>query len=299
MVVHNWDDKLEDPICRKRLLTGMTKIILEMAKVPQPKIGSFRFNNDCTISLDSRAMFAATAILEGQGTPRTIAEGHTYTCTEPFVADLITFLDGNLTSDVSAADAETDCRSQMATRTFLRAVAHHFIKKEYRDGPFVMQLTDLNPGNFFVDDDWNITCLFDLEWVCALPPEALSAPYWVTGCSIDGLTGDALVKFDEVRQEFMEILREKEAEYTLTWPLASVMEEMWATSGVWFWHSLTSVDAAYWMISHHLSENFAVVMTTDVDKTMSRLWSADADNAVETKVREFEEYAKDVQRLFD
>lgn len=299
MVVYNWDDKLKDSLCRKRLFAGMANIILEMAKVPQPKIGSFRFNNDCTISLDSRAMFASTAILEGQGTPRTTNEGQTYTCTEPFVADAITLLDENLTADVCASNTETDCRGQIAARVVLRAVAHHYIKKEYRNGPFVMQLTDLNPGNFFVDDDWNITCLFDLEWVCALPPEALSAPYWLTGCTIDGLSGDDLVKFEEVQQEFMEILREKEAEYKLSWPLSSIMAEMWQTNGVWFWHSLASVDGAFYMVLDHITPYFGFGMTSDADKTFSKLWIADAEEAVEAKLEEFKQYANDVQKLFD
>jgi hypothetical protein len=34
---------------------------------------------------------------------------------------------------------------------------------QHRHGPFPLQLTDLHASNIFVDEDWNITCLIDLE----------------------------------------------------------------------------------------------------------------------------------------
>ncbi|OAA71340.1 hypothetical protein ISF_01891 [Cordyceps fumosorosea ARSEF 2679] len=236
----DWFAKLADPLCRKRLFTGLSNIILELAKVPQPKIGSFRFNNDCTISLDGRAVFAGTSILEGQGAPRTVPAGQTYTCTEPFVSDMITLLDESYRAQIAASDTETACLGQMGTRVFLRAVAHHYIKKQYRNGPFLMQLTDLNPGNFFVDDDWKISCLFDLEYISALPVENLAIPYWLSGGTISDIEGQKLAEYEKLRREFMEILREREAEYRLAWPISTIMEEMWTTKGVWFWHSLAS-----------------------------------------------------------
>ncbi|RMZ80972.1 hypothetical protein DV738_g2348, partial [Chaetothyriales sp. CBS 135597] len=74
-----------------------------------------------------------------------------------------------------------DCRGNMAAKTLLRAVSHHYINKARRNGPFLLQFTDLHASNIFVDEAWNITCLLDLEWVCALPSEMLAVPYWLTG----------------------------------------------------------------------------------------------------------------------
>lgn len=36
-------------------------------------------------------------------------------------------------------------------------------------GPFLLQLTGLHASNIFVNNDWNVTRLIDLEWVCSLP----------------------------------------------------------------------------------------------------------------------------------
>lgn len=297
VLVNSWSN-MENPLCRKRLFRGMASIILEMARAPQARIGSFRFNNDCTVTLANRAMFAATAILESQGSPRTIQEGQTYASTEPFVADMMSFYDENLLFDRCASHSEDDCRSLLATRSFLRAVAHHFIRRESRNGPFLPQLTDLNGGNFFVDDDWNITCLFDLEWVCALPVECLEVPYWLAGVGIGDLTGDKLAEFSILRREFLDVLREEEAKLKLSWPLSSIMDKMWTTNGVWFWHSLASVDGASWMVLDHLSLHFCVRLTVEDDKVLSQLWNHDAEETVQSKMDEFSKYAEDVKELF-
>jgi hypothetical protein len=45
-------------------------------------------------------------------------------------------------------------------------------------------LTDLHGPNIFVDQDWHIKHIIDLEWACSLPIEMLGPPYWMTGCTV-------------------------------------------------------------------------------------------------------------------
>ncbi|KAJ0127283.1 Uncharacterized protein HZ326_29615 [Fusarium oxysporum f. sp. albedinis] len=52
-----------------------------------------------------------------------------------------------------------------------------------------LQFTDLHASNIFVDEEWNVTCFVDLEWISALPVEMLAVPYWLTGCKIDEIEG--------------------------------------------------------------------------------------------------------------
>jgi hypothetical protein len=40
---------------------------------------------------------------------------------------------------------------------------HYYVKRERRNGPFYLQLTDLHASNIFVDENWNIAYLIDLE----------------------------------------------------------------------------------------------------------------------------------------
>ncbi len=174
-------------------------------------------------------------ILENDGSPKTIQRDDTYHCTEPFVADLFHFHDQRFLTHPNAVYTRLGCRSEMASKVLMRALAHRYIRQDRRNGPFFLQFTDLHIGNVFVDDDWNITCLIDLEWVCALPVERLAVPYWLTGRAIDDLLGERLVEFNHVRQEFMEIFGEEEgkmaAEHDLS--LAQVMREGWISGGVW------------------------------------------------------------------
>ncbi|PNY25627.1 Uncharacterized protein TCAP_04425 [Tolypocladium capitatum] len=179
-----WTKQREDPARRQRLFRGMARLILSLARIPQSRIGSFRFNNDCTITLTNRPLICSMIILENDGTPRTINEKDTYMCTEAFVADMLSLHENRFLSNLNAVIDEYDCRTQMADQTFLRALSHNYIKRERRNGPFLLQLTDFHASNIFVDEDWNITCLIDLEWMCFLPAEMIDVPYWVTGCPI-------------------------------------------------------------------------------------------------------------------
>ena len=236
MLSKTWSAQREDPARRQKLFLGMARLILSLARIPQPRIGSFQFHDDCTVTLTNRPLTCTMIILENEGTPRTIQRGDTYTCTEPFVSDMITLHDNRLLSNPNAVYDAEDCRSQMAQRTLLRALSHHYIRQERRTGPFLLQFTDFHASNIFVDEEWNVTCLIDLEWICALPAEMLAVPYWLTGCGIDGLEEERLDKFNRVRKEFMHILEEEEQKITAEHDIqiSAVMHDMWDSKGVWF-----------------------------------------------------------------
>ncbi|KAL8420339.1 hypothetical protein RB594_003211 [Gaeumannomyces avenae] len=143
----------------------MARIILSLARIPQPRIGSFQFHDDGTISLTNRPFTTVLALLENNGAPRVLKSNTTYTCTEPFVSDMLTFHDESFLNNESAADSEETCQMHMAVKTTLRALAHRYTRHESRNGPFVLQHTDLNKGNVFADNEGNVTCLIDLEWM--------------------------------------------------------------------------------------------------------------------------------------
>ncbi|KAI1839579.1 hypothetical protein JX266_014210 [Neoarthrinium moseri] len=258
MLSNTWGEYHGDPVRRGRLFHGLARLVLSLARVPQPRTGSFQFHQDCTITLSNRPLSCSTMILENNGAPRTIPKDTTYTCTDPFVADMLTFHDGSFLSNPNAVSDDDDCKGQMAAKTLLRAVSPHYVKQEHRAGPFLLQLTDLHASNIFVDKDWNVTTVIDLEWVCALPIEMLAVPYWLTGRGIDEIVGDYLQDFNEVRQEFMHALEEEEsriAHRQLT--LAPAMHASWESGAVWFWRCLSSVNATYSLVDDHISPQFS------------------------------------------
>ena len=133
----------------------------------------------------------------------------------------------------------------MTIRFLLRAMKHHFILPSLRNGPFIVQATDLSQSNIFVDKDWNVTCLIDLEWICALPVEMLSVPYWFAPNDLSDNIEDRYDRFSIEREKFLPILNEELHSAPLGHQLeiTSVIERMWASKGVWFWACIESVNA--------------------------------------------------------
>ena len=112
--------------------------------------------------MTNRLLPCSVIILENDGTPRTIQRNETYTCTEPFVADILTLYKNSFLSNPNVVYNTKDCRGQMAAGALLRMLSYHYVDRERRNGPFYLQLTDLYTSNIFVDEE-NITCLIDLE----------------------------------------------------------------------------------------------------------------------------------------
>lgn len=96
---------------------------------------------------------------------------------------------------------------QTSSLTTMRAIFSSFFRRDLRRGPFVLTLTDLHQSNIFVDENWHITSLIDLEGACSLPIEILHPPYWLTGMAVDSIEP---CEHNNSRSEFMDILAVEE-----------------------------------------------------------------------------------------
>ena len=156
----------------------MGRIMLSLARIPQPSIGAYRLNTrDSTITLTNRHLICSAMIMESSGTLRTIHPQQMYQRVESFTSDMLTLHDNYLLHQPHAVRDVDDARERFTIRTLLRAVSHHFINAFWRNGPYLLQLTDFHQSNIFVDDEWNVTAMIDLEWICSLPVDMLSVPY--------------------------------------------------------------------------------------------------------------------------
>jgi hypothetical protein len=129
------------------------------------------------ISLTNRPLPCSVIILENNSALRSIEKSETYPCTEPFVTDMLTLYKNSFLNNLNAVYNEEDCRGQIAARALLAMISHYYVERKQRNGSYYLQFTDLYESNIFVDRHCNITCLIDLEWVCALPAEMLAVPY--------------------------------------------------------------------------------------------------------------------------
>lgn len=119
----------------------------------------------------------------------------------------------------------------MANLVIMRGLIPHFTNRKFRNGPFVLRLTDLHQSNIFVDDDSNVKCLIDLDWACSLPVETMRPPYWLTGYAADELVDENLHSFSEAHHEFMEFFEEEENLFPLRDGAASYWQTLWEIAG--------------------------------------------------------------------
>ncbi|KAF4629963.1 hypothetical protein G7Y89_g8178 [Cudoniella acicularis] len=122
-----WKEHRKDSMRRQNLFRGMARVMLSLARIPQPRIGSFEFHYNGTITLTNRPLPCSVIILENDGAPRTISRNETYTSTEPFVTDMFKFYNDFFLASPNAVSSMGDCLGQMAAKTLLRAISYHYI----------------------------------------------------------------------------------------------------------------------------------------------------------------------------
>lgn len=301
MLSTSWKEHIGDPVRRANLFKGLAHVTLSLARVPLPRIGSFTFRDDGTIALSNRPLTSTLAIMESYGTPRAIELNTTYASVEPYISDLLDYHDRRFLNQPNAIFNHVDGQRQMAQKILLRAIGHHFLPRDLRNGPYALRLTDLHQSNIFVDEMWRVTCLIDLEWVCSLPMDMIGAPYWLSGLGIDEIHGEALETYDSLRQEYMHIFREEEE--ALQRPqsslrLSELMQSAWTDGRYWYYSCLTSFNAMYTIFPHILAKFHLSDLSNDAAGALSQFWDPDSEKALAKKLMDKEKYDEELRAKF-
>lgn len=303
---------LAQPAKMRNLFRGVSRIILALARVPQPRIGAFRFNDNGTISLDNRPVTADMFVLENARAPRTMSVDTTYTNVNEYVSDLQTFQEQKFLAAPNAAVEEEDAKYQMGIMSFLRGVTHHFVggTRRWRNGPFVLYMSDANASNFMVDEDWNVTGMYDLEWMFSAPADMPRVPSWLTWSSVDRISNpasDAYIAYNETRAAFAEIFAEEERRVDTAalekalggTTLSAVMEESWASKTFWFYSSLLSITGMTHVASHQILPMFVRPSEPSAPfADLAKLWSTAAADVIAKKVEDHTKHLVNVAALF-
>ena len=286
----------------QNLCHGISQIMLSLASKPQSHIGSLRFNDDGSIILANRPLFCTNSLLESEGMARTVDK--TYATTGDFVDDMLRFREEVFRAQPNAVNDEDDCRLQMLHLTFLQRWKRQLVDCDF-GGPFVLQLTEFHASNIFVDDQWNIVALIDLEFVCALPPSMMYVPHWLSVDAIDEI-GGYMPAFEKMHKTFMDIFQKEEGhkagslEHENKTRLASLIQNSWEDYSYWFYLSLTSIDLIPYCVEDHLYKKFDVKLSTDEEKQLAKQTSsAWPPGFVEQKVRDKAKYDQDVVHHFN
>ncbi|KAH8746164.1 hypothetical protein F5882DRAFT_387429 [Hyaloscypha sp. PMI_1271] len=213
MLSESWDELRHDRNLRTNFFKDLSHIMLALSQSPLPRIGSWTIDERGVLMLTNRPLAHHFHSLENEGIPTNIPRNLTYMTTDAYYTDLLGCHDSRIRNQPNSMINEEDGLSQMANLFTMRGLLPYFTTRDLRHGPFVFNLTDLHRGNIFVDSNWHIKYIIDLEWACSLPIEMLAPPYWITNRGVDELKGEELQKFENACEEFMDIFEEEEKSF--------------------------------------------------------------------------------------
>lgn len=309
MLSNSWEDMRHDKDRRSNLFRGLSRIILSLGRIPLPRIGSFTMDNTGALSLTNRPLTLTLQQLENGGIPVNISRKDTYTAMEPYVLDLLDYHDSRLRHQPNSINDDKDCRAQMAAITGMRAVLPHLIQRDTRQGPFSLSLTDLHQSNIYVDKDWHITRIIDLEWACSLPIQMQTPPYWLTSLKVDELNGENLVEYNKVLEEFMEAFEGEEMLHLQQGlyggqdarPRTSIMRNGWESGAGFYFYALESTTGLLFLWGRNIKPVYSKVSYLDdeANKVLASYWSGDMEDTVVAKLQDRETYLEQLQKLFE
>lgn len=188
----------------------------------------------------------------------------------------------------------------MAALTASRALLPKLTDRRLRGGPFVLALTDFHQSNIFVDDDWHITSIIDLEWACARPIEMLSPPYWLSSRGLEEL-GFHLEEYTKLYEEFVEALHEEELEAYQSNSLTRLVRTCWDRGSFWYFHALDNPSALLALFIDHIQPRFATLSSAareEFSRVLTPYWDRDTPQFISSMLIEQDQYSDRVREIF-
>ncbi|PQK09127.1 hypothetical protein BB8028_0001g11980 [Beauveria bassiana] len=294
-LANSWRENCHDQKRRENLFRGLSRISLSINAMPQQRLGAFRLQDDDTLALSNRPLNLYMHMLENEGIPSGIPRGRTYSGVDLYLSDLLSLQDAKLRGQPNAIFDAEDGQRQLAASVGMRAVMHHFINPDTQQGPFYLTLTDLTQNNIFVDEQWNITSIIDLEWAHTLPAEMQGPPYWLTSKSIDGFyKQEDRDEFDTVVNEYLTVYEEEETQRNGWCGQATAQRRAWDSGGFWYFWAATVPKAMYNLFNWHVQPLFNEAHPDEsiFDEVFFSYWCRRAGEFVEGKLKEKERYVQ-------
>ncbi|XWW97823.1 hypothetical protein V2A60_005810 [Cordyceps javanica] len=296
-----WRDHCHDRSYRANLFRGLARIAVSMNAVPQPRLGSFSLQPDDTIALSNRPLNMYMHMAENEGVPSGMPRQQTYGEVDSYIADLLSLQDSKLRNQPNAIFDVEDGQRQMAASAGMRAVAHHFTRNMSRHGPFYFTLNDLNQQNIFVDEDWNIETIINLEWAHTLPIEMKTPPFWLTSRPVDGFMDPVHRKeYEEILEEYLAIYEEEEKKRRGgSTRETTTQRRVWNNGSFWFYKAVVIPKAKYNLFNWHIQPMFNEDHPdmSIFDEIVHFYWGADASSVMDAKIEERKAYIEDVKKI--
>ncbi|KAK6385475.1 hypothetical protein LTS17_001043 [Exophiala oligosperma] len=297
MLSTTWDTLSSDSKRMTNFFRDLSRILLSLTRRPLSHIGSLTIDNDGVVSLANRPLSIIIPEAENDSCPPVVNCNYTYGTVEPYILDLFKYHDNRIRHQPNSVISRDDAVDQMEALTLMRACLPDFVTPDSRSGPFYVTLTDLHQSNIFVDDDWHIKSIIDLEWVCSRPIGMLRPLLWLTGQAIDCLVNEKLTDLKIALDKFFFILEEEEKQslHPCSISVANTFRENWATGRIWYFRALDSLTGLYGVFLNHIEPMFA----SDITRAAARYWHPDAEDIVRTRIKDKLEYDVRLRQAFE
>lgn len=296
MLSETWERGRLDPKLRANLFHGLSRIMLNLARIPLPQIGSFILDEHGYLHLGNRPLTLEIQQLENESIPVDIHRDTTHVSVESYVNDILAMHQSRLRHQPNAINSVEDGFYQTSALMVMRSVWSCFFRRDLFRGLFFLNLTDLNQSNIFVDQNWNIKCLIDLEWACSQPVEMIHPPHWLTNEAID------LISFDDyevLHGEFMDAFAEEEKSLDLPFYLYPVLKQGLERGTFWCSLALASPTALFKIFYDYIQPRFS---KTHDDPAFWRItmpyWTFDTFAFIEHRVKDKEKYDISLREAF-
>lgn len=302
-------DQQHDKQRRATFFRDLSRIILSLARVPFPRIGSLVLDHRGVVQLGNRPLNFRLQQLENKSVPTNINRDTTYSSTEVYYSSLLSCHDNRILHQANSILSLSDGETQFAVLAAMRALLPHYATRRFRDGPFYFSLIDVHPNNVFVDANWRIKSLIDLEWACVRPVEMLLAPVWVTGKRVDQLSpGEHLHAYHGILEEFFDAFDQEQTAFP---PIShsdilltsDMMRKGFETGQFWFFHALDNPKVACNLFFQHILPLFADSVSgnsvTRFKGCFAQFWKRDSKKIVEKKLKDRKLYEKKLENMFE
>lgn len=292
-----WPPKADEQ--KRNFYRSLSRIMLDLAHISLPKIGSFTIHDSGEMSLSNRPLTMQLPLLESSGIPVSIPRGRTYITTDSYIRDLLDCHDLKLRHQPNSVRDNYDAEGQMAVLTVMRALLSAFTLDRLRYGPFCHVWTDCHASNIFVNQRYDITCIPDLEWISILPLETLSPPFWLSGHAVDELEEEEEKgHYDEMCMEFLHIFGQEDSDQVFTQTpgfCTEVMKDALEKATNWFWAALNHPRVTYNLFLDHIQPRVAPSQMKgdeciQFQRILAPYWAPNASEFINKKLKDRQNY---------
>ncbi|KAM3505217.1 hypothetical protein MY11210_008058 [Beauveria gryllotalpidicola] len=188
-------------------------------------------------------------------------------------------------------------------RVFIRFPLPYRVGEAEKPGNSDEKLNCEAATNIFVDKDWKITCVIDLEFACSLPVEFLESPScWLDDEMVHEMAPDDLAS---KHAEFLEHLRHEEQLQNCQQDrerLSSIMKQTWENGTFWFTLALKCPIAFNQILYDKILASYFAVPANELSKTDYSLaaltWRPNISDIIDRKLQDQEEYQNKLYQFF-